>query len=284
MDPVIHRVALITLLGIVGCHPQMSESHRTQSVTFALGGDIMLGRVTPAGWQAYAGTELTDWAPTLRKADIAFANLESGVCDSGREESLFPLLWTPAARLEMLADAGIDVVSIANNHALDCGPTGLADTTRALAARGIVAAGTERVDVGNVVFLAATMHRPPYVGPDLPAADATLLERVGAARASHPEHIIVVSVHWGRERSVKVAAFQRDLARALVDAGANLVAGHGSHTLQEHELYDGAAIFYSLGNLVFDDRSETGSPVGPRVVSYRRDGSGWRAEIPTSGQ
>jgi hypothetical protein len=134
-------LALLWSLAGCACRPHAQSIDRPYAVPaprpalrLALGGDVMFGRVTADGWREHGGREpFGAWAAALQAADVAFVNLEMGVCEQGRTESLLPLLWAPARSLQALSNAGIDAVSVANNHALDCGEDGLKRTLTARA-------------------------------------------------------------------------------------------------------------------------------------------------------
>lgn len=172
-----------------------------------------------------------------------------------------------------LAELGIDLVSLANNHAYDYGTPGLQDTLAAFEELGIETCG------GGMEFGAAAQpayieggFRPvavfcvfqhvasyekrfgSYAGVNIPGvasfAPPVLAQQIAKIRRLAPETIVVVYPHWLRNYR-PVEPEQRALARAAIDAGADLVIGHGSHMLQEVERYRGRWIVYSLGNFVF---------------------------------
>jgi len=262
----------------------VAESSVGRELTLAVGGDVMFGRVAAQGYRAHGGPgPFGAWGATLAGADVAFVNLETGICQEGRAEGPRPLLWAPPDRLDALGGAGIDVVSVANNHALDCGPDGLDATLAELEQRGIQAAGVAPAGVARVtdevVFLAATLHPAPYRAtgsrPLYAPAGRGLVARVRALRAAEGDRLLVVSLHWGRERSLRPAAAQRTLGRALLAAGANAVVGHGSHTPQPLERAGDGVVLYGLGNLVFDDATPLGRPGAPVVLRFQRTPRGY---------
>jgi poly-gamma-glutamate synthesis protein (capsule biosynthesis protein) len=114
----------------------------------------------------------------------------------------------------------------------------------------------------EVVAIGATFHppRPPaaYAGKApwvIAGYDAApLVERVRELRREHGDAVLLVSLHWGVEGAPEPGAWQVRAARELVEAGADIIYGHGSHTVQRVEQYRGAAIAYGLGNLHFDMR------------------------------
>lgn len=240
-----------------------------QAVTLAAVGDIQLGR----GVGRMIEKEGPDYpfrmvAPLLRSADLTFGNLECALSEEGRPiPKQFSFKADPAAALGM-AGAGFDLLSLANNHSMDCGREGLLETQAALAGRGIrsVGAGRDAAEAAapvilehgglRIAFLARTMVAPEGViyredAPGVAALDPERIEdEVRAARRQ--ADLVVVSLHWGIEYARQPQEEQRRLARRLVDAGACLVLGHHPHALQPVERYRGGLIAYSLGNFVFD--------------------------------
>ena len=212
-------------------------------------------------------------APVLRQADIAFANLEMPLSEHGRmaglqrdgKDSVFR--GSPAFA-DVLAWAGVDVVSTANNHALDAGEQGLLDTRDNLLAAGVQPVGSGRnLDEARrpvvierhgvrVAFLAYSMVDQSGQGYALrsrsgmaPLDPFLVIEDIAAA-ARQADHV-AVSLHWGIEDRRAVTRSARQLAHSFIDAGADLVVGHHPHVPAAVEAYNGGVIFYSLGNFVF---------------------------------
>jgi poly-gamma-glutamate synthesis protein (capsule biosynthesis protein) len=194
--------------------------------------------------------------------------------------------------IQALLQAGINIVSTANNHARDCGRYGVEYTLDWLEQHGIAAVGTaptsEAARRGTVIgrngvrfgFLAYTYDQSNGNHADLDeriammdTAQVTedvkgLLERADA---------VVVSMHAGNEYQRKPNAQQQKFARAAIDAGASVVVGHHPHVTQPMESYGGGVIFYSLGNLVFDQFQQKDTQrgwiadvrfVGKRLAEY----------------
>ncbi len=180
-----------------------------------------------------------------------------------------------------LANVGIDAVSIGNNHAMDYRAGGLAEMLTTLSAAGIPSSGAGptrgvakqaaivikpgAVKVGLVSMLAyqtpgaAWKCTPSTAGAagvfDLNVAGMSTVARVARLRlvvAGVRRHadLVVVALHGGVERTTVPTAYQIALARAWVDAGADVVVGHHPHVLQGAELYKGRPILYSTGNLI----------------------------------
>jgi poly-gamma-glutamate capsule biosynthesis protein CapA/YwtB (metallophosphatase superfamily) len=245
-------------------------------VTLDAVGDIMLARsvgdqVLAQGPQVvFAGVQ-----SILDSADIRVGNLECAITARATpEKKSFPLKAPPQAA-QALSLGRFDILSLANNHALDYGYTGLVDTQTALSQVGIATVGAG-VD-------AATAHAPVIVqrnglrlaflayadvlpensgfdaqtwiatetGPGIAWADpARITADVAAAKLQ--ADLVVVQLHSGYEINSTVSASQRTQAHAAIDAGAALVIGSHPHILQSIEQYHGGLIAYSLGNFVFD--------------------------------
>lgn len=215
-------------------------------------------------------------APLLAAADVAAVNLETAVAEAGTPaDKDFTFLADPAI-LPALADAGIDVVSVANNHARDYGLDALLETVDLARAAGLLPVGAGRnaqeayapavvevrgrtiafVGVSRVlpeVSWKATIHAPGIASAYEEGA-AVAAVQAAAAVADH----VVVLVHWGSELAPCPDEVQRRLARALVDAGADVVAGHHPHVLQGIAEVGGAVVAFSLGNFAFtNNHAET---------------------------
>jgi len=178
-------------------------------------------------------------------------------------------LWVPFAGAQAFAPAGVDVVSLANNHAFDAGATGLSESLNALQENGVAVIGAGEsveearqpyihpVGDGCVALLPATLlsnrwdsNRPmklAYYARRVPFE--RLLARITAA--SKRCDVVAVYIHWGVARSHAVQGSIREQAHQMVAAGADLIVGHHAHVLKGVEFIDGATVAYSLGNFVF---------------------------------
>jgi len=204
----------------------------------------------------------------LRAGDILFGNLETALSDTHPTAEKEVTLGVPPSRAEYLRRAGFDIVSIANNHTLDCGPEGLSQTLAALREQGIrfVGAGdssspkrheiTERRGL-RVGFLAYCEDRIS----NLPAGmfvnrieRPTIFEHVHGLRSQCD--VIVVSLHWGIEYVHYPSPQQIRLARELIRHGVTLVLGHHPHVVQGVEQIGAGLIAYSLGSFQFEPRKE----------------------------
>lgn len=233
----------------------------------------------------------------LSSADIAFCNLECPLSNRGVRTPLkyhdgrllsneFIFRASPNTA-KYLSRTGIDVVSLANNHMMDYGPTALADTISVLDNHHIahVGAGKDITSArectviqrnglrvaflsylldntlpGTKYFAASTtdpgvvmLHEGSSKRAD-PNAERIISDDIASARRE--ADVVVVSFHWGIERQSCPTESQRQLAHSTIDHGADIVVGHHPHCLQGIEFYKHKPIIYSLGNFVFYGRSE----------------------------
>ncbi len=243
--------------------------------TLAFVGDIMLDRsVRKSVMNNFSGdyAALFSGVKPLAGADILFANLEGPVSDIGADRHNLYSFRMATSTLPVLAAAGFDAFSLANNHIGDWGRGAFEDTLARVKAAGIAAVGAgltraeaeepriiERngirfgflgfTDVGPD-WLEATDDPDKYPSGILLAGDTDLSGIV--ARAAAKSDVLVVSVHWGIEYETHSDARQQRLGRAMIDAGARLVIGTHPHVREEVEEYQGGLIAYSLGNFIFD--------------------------------
>lgn len=237
--------------------------------TLLVGGDVLMDRSEPAGVDVFGGIE-----PALSSADLAMINVEMAISDRGTavpgKEFVFR---APPSAAQRIADAGVDVASLANNHARDYGPDALADTVELLDDFGVVpvGAGPDRasafapasIDVAGVRvavigvsyivpggFGATTERSGVASGRDGTGAQ---VEAVAAAAADHD--VVLVYVHWGIERDTCPSGAQREQAAELLAAGATAVIGAHPHVLQPIEQLDDGWVIWSLGNFIWHPRS-----------------------------
>ena len=177
----------------------------------------------------------------------------------------------PSAYVSVLQELGIRVVTLANNHTLDFGRSPLSETLHTLDAAGILRVGAgenleeasapRMIEAGGktIAFLGASRVIP--VGSwNAGASQAGLFTTYDPAllgkkiQETRPNcDFLAVYVHWGVEYESMPEEYQRELARAYIDAGADAVIGSHPHVLQGIEYYQGKPIFYSLGNFIFSN-------------------------------
>ena len=229
-------------------------------------GDVMPGAGSPSA----VPLDLFDLIPQLQGADLLFANFEGTVSDDpslarpckGRPGTCFRFVM-PTDAVRLLARTGFDVVNIGNNHAGDAGPGSIPRTIQAIEANSrVCVTGVQERQTCLVTSKAgvriAVTGFSPHEG-STQAARASVVETVRAAKKA--AQIVVVSFHIGAEGLSAQHVTRReewflgdsrgnvyDLAHAAIDAGADVVVGHGPHCLRALELYKGRLIVYSMGN------------------------------------
>ena len=172
--------------------------------------------------------------------------------------------------LEALHQHGITHLNLANNHSIDQGREGLMDTRHHITEAGMVpiGAGRNMAEAAEPVLLASSPRKVWLIPslrlalenyaylPDKPCVSQepmdSLLNRVHRLRQSDSTAVIVVSLHWGGEHTLKPINRQRWDAHLLVRAGADALICHHTHTLQSIEEFQGKKIYYSIGNFIFD--------------------------------
>ena len=179
--------------------------------------------------------------------------------------------------LTTLKAHGITHLNMANNHAIDQGRQGLMDTRQNILSAGMtpIGAGENMSQAATPVLLAET-PRPVWLVPSLRLALEnyaylpdkpcvsqepmdSLLCRIAQLRQADPSAVIIVSLHWGGEHTMKPVPRQRLEARQLISAGADVLVCHHTHTLQSIETYEGKYIYYSIGNFIFDQQKPINS-------------------------
>jgi hypothetical protein len=246
--------------------------------TIMLGGDSLLTRKTPATLNPFARQK-----PLLARADLAIVNVETAIGNATDRQSKEFTFRSPVRFAQLMGEAGIDVGSLANNHTLDFGDQGLIDSIDALNDAGVVPVGagvnlaaalqpsTHTINGVRVAVLAASqvIPAPSWVATknsigiasagkhSIDAATRQLLAAVSKARQDH--NVVLVYLHWGKEREVCPTTVQQQLGRLLRDAGATAVIGAHPHVLQpivrDVKAGDNGVIAYSLGNFIWDPRT-----------------------------
>jgi poly-gamma-glutamate synthesis protein (capsule biosynthesis protein) len=270
--------------------PVAPYPHDLAQVRFAIAGDVIphesvrqaasAAGLDAQGWQSL----FADVADVFQKADFGFVNLETPVAPEHSHGTKPFLFDAPLALPDALKASGIKIVSFANNHAMDQGWAGFAETREHLRERGLIFAGTS--DTASTafqpVFTEANGIKVGWLGmtrwlnggrnpdkEDLPHVnffpypndsggaqgfdEAQVLDAIKKARSQCD--LLVVSIHWGIEYATSPRPDDVALAHRMLDSGAAIIVGHHSHVLQPVETYktqDGrdAVIFYSLGNFL----------------------------------
>jgi poly-gamma-glutamate synthesis protein (capsule biosynthesis protein) len=239
-------------------------------------GDVYIPEhvVRALGQEGEGASPFEPMRPILEAATHNVANLEGAATDAfvAHEPKRF-LLRIPPSAIAFVRAAGIDVVTLANNHSMDFGWPGLFDTLVTLGEAGIVGVGAGSdadaayapvivgTNAGRTVCLLSFSRTLPdsfWAGAERPgtayADRARVVAAVSACAAAG--HLPIAVFHWGREGEGRPQPYQTELARAAIDAGARMIIGHHPHVLQTIDVYKGRPIFYSLGNFAFGSKPE----------------------------
>lgn len=245
--------------------PSPAPEPEPQVISLSATGDIILGDA--GSLPANDGEGFFDGVVDALAADLVMGNLEQPLTDDtgydkcGENSEGCHAFRAPPAYAGLLREAGFELMNLANNHGHDYGPAGLANTQAALDEHGIAhtgergqitVVGVEEVAVAVVGFSAYDWTN--QLNDHAQAADVV-------GRAASQADLVVVQVHMGAEGAdeTRVRPGSEDFfgenrgdpmafSRAVIDAGADLVVGHGPHVLRGLEFYRGRLIAYSLGN------------------------------------
>jgi poly-gamma-glutamate capsule biosynthesis protein CapA/YwtB (metallophosphatase superfamily) len=266
-----------------GEYPLRTQAARPRDpvVTVTVVGDIMLGRgvAEAARGSDHPAPALRPTARRLARADVTVGNLENTLSRAGAPAQGGDSFAADPAVVEGLREAGFDVLGLANNHLGDFGDRALVQTVRRLRAGGIDTFGAgatvreawqpavvERAGVRFGFLGFNAIGETPAVGPGQPGAvsvgmpprtgplDRAALRRFEQAvrRLDDRVDVVVVMPHWGTQYTHRPEPVQSRVARRLVRAGADVVAGGHPHWVQGMEMVGRGLVVHSLGNFVFD--------------------------------
>ena len=258
----------------------MSISSIVLAVSILFTGDILLDRgvreVINHRGVDYLFTQEVD--SLFASCDYVVANLECPATTIRQPDFKRYVFRAEPEWLDVLRAHGITHLNLANNHSIDQGRAGLVDTKRNIEAAGMIPFGAGENMAEAAEPLIITHHPTPithqrniYIVPTLRLAlenysylpdrpcvsqepEDSLVARIRRLRANDPRAVIVVCPHWGGEHTLRPIPAQIETAHRIIDAGADLIVGHHTHTLQTIEVYRGRRIYYSIGNFIFDQQ------------------------------
>ncbi len=251
-----------------------------EPIVLAFGGDVNLDENSrPVAKYDLVGKDITkclssDLIEAMKAADIMMINNEFAYSTRGTKQDKSYTFRAHPDRVDILKELGVDIVSLANNHALDFGPDALLDTFDTLENAEIDYIGAGRnldrakapiyYEIGDkkIAYIAASrvvFAMDWYASKDglgmVGTYDPTLiLESVREAEKN--SDFVVIYLHWGVERVHYPVDYQRTLAKQYIDAGADAVIGCHPHVMQGFEYYNGKPIAYSLGNYWFNRNTD----------------------------
>jgi poly-gamma-glutamate synthesis protein (capsule biosynthesis protein) len=286
--------SLATILGgLVAGRGEASSTGRNalggaRPVVLAFGGDVHFEGVLKAKLAANASRVLAPIQPLLAAADLAVVNLETAVTNGGAPAVKKFVFSTPPSAFAALRGGGVDVASMANNHGMDFGESGLRDSLAAarryrFPVIGIGLDGKQAyrpfrrtINGQRIAVIGATQVLDDELitawtaGPNKPGLASAkevprLLREVRAARRT--SDTVVVFLHWGVELEQCPTADQRMLAKQLVAAGADVVVGGHAHRLQGAGRMGNALVGYGLGNFAWYSTSDLSTQTGVLFVT-----------------
>ncbi len=257
-------------------------------VTIAFGGDVHFEGVLRSKLAADPDHVLDAIAPVLRGADIAMVNLETAITERGSPEPKKYTFRASPAAFQALRAGGVDVVTMANNHGVDFGPVGLADSLAAIRTSGfpVVGIGADAtrayapyrlvVHGERIAIIGATQVIDGALIPTWTAtatnggvASAKEVDRLVAAvrAARRMSDTVVVYLHWGIEQTTCPSADQQRLAATLAVAGADVIVGSHAHRRLGAGRLGDAFVDYGLGNFAFYTSSGPGLDTGVLTIT-----------------
>lgn len=219
------------------------------NVSILLTGDIMLGRsvMTKSLGSDNPNYPFIKVADKLKTADFVFSNLESPIISDCPKTDGGMILCADPKMVKGLVFAGVDIVNLANNHILNYGQEGLNETKNILTENQIKWVGDDNLEIVEKDGI-----RFGFLGFDFVTKGPTENDYRFVQDSANKVDYLLVGIHWGKEYSDKATNTQKIIARKLFDAGADVIAGHHPHWIQDVEHIDGKPVYYSLGNFVFD--------------------------------
>ena len=273
------RVAKVIMIAVAASVATAIHASDTLTVTFS--GDVLLDRGVRSTIERHHGDANCLFSPSVdsvfARSQFVVANLECPVTEI-KSPALKNFVFRGYPEwLQVLREHGITHLNLANNHSIDQGRKGLLDTRDNIVKAGMVPIGAGcNMDEAVEPVLISANPRNVYVMaslrlalenfaylPDQPCVSQESFEqmeqRVRQLREQDPECCIVVCLHWGAEHVLRPAIQQMSQAHRLIDAGADCLICHHTHTMQSVEHYKGAPIYYSIGNFIFDQKREINS-------------------------
>ena len=237
--------------------PMPEENAWPRTFTVTVAGDTTLGstdtlRKRPDCFENVAASNGYAWffsglTSLFGTDDLTLINFEGTLTEETTKKQKKFNFKGPAEYTEILTSGSIEAVNVANNHTLDYGEQGREDTIANLTAAGLIVSGNGQLGIfeKNGIRVGMTGYCFPYKdGKKDISTDVRKLREAGC-------QIVIASFHWGSEYKDDFTREQRDIGRAAIRAGADIVVGHHPHIVQGVEQYQGRYILYSLGNLVF---------------------------------
>lgn len=249
---------------------------KPKPITVTLSGDISINGSLDSQIKKYGVNYPFKYVnPFFKQSDLTVVNLETCISTRGKAASKQYTFRANPSIVNGIKNSGIDILSLANNHSLDYGPTALLDTISYAkkANLGVVGAGKNSKEAnwaqyrtinGKKVAIIGLSHVLPesswfatntHTGIASAYTNNPMMAYIKTA-VKHSDYTIIM-IHWNKERKDYPEDYARKLGKQFIDAGVDAVIGSHSHTLMGTELYKGKPIYYSLGNFIFDGANNT---------------------------
>ncbi len=265
--------------------PAYAPTHKPEEIPVRVlfVGDIMLDRNvgTTADTDGVASLFSTSTRGLFADADARVANLEGAVTTNPSiarvNNNILHFTFDPGVTKQTLDLLHISAVSLANNHTFDFGSRGYTETQGRVEASGVAVFGHPYNATGSISTVLTVNNKTLCLVGFHSLYDADTAPVVGEITTLRPYcWRIVVFAHWGDEYQEHSNAAQQSAAHECIDAGADLVVGAHPHVVQEYEVYKHKAIFYSLGNFMFDQNFSWGTTHGLAVrADFYEDKTGF---------
>lgn len=244
-----------------------SQEKKTNSLRIFLGGDVNFSweieKTLAEGKDPFFFVK-----GIMREADLTIVNLETTIATNGTPQTKTHVFRSPPSVLHWLTNAGVDVVSLANNHAMDYGSVAMLEMREHLTNYGLLFAGAGKnweeairpviiTQIGITIgILCAGFQKPEELMATAkrPGTAGLRWKKIVSmvSNLSQEVEYLLFFVHWGWEYVVPpLDSEQVSNAYAIIDAGADVIVGHHPHIIQAFEIYKGKPIFYSVGNFLF---------------------------------
>ena len=254
-------------------------AEKAEEIRLVFTGDVLLDRGVRTEIARHGADHLFSEAvdSVFRSADVVVGNLECPATDIKAPVHKKFIFRAEPQWLHTLKRHGFTHLNLANNHSIDQGRRGLMDTRRNIIKAGMVPVGADSTmaaasqpvllaQAPRKVWLVASLRLALENYAYLPAKPCvsqeptdSLLMQVSRIKKEDPSAVVIVSLHWGGEHTLQPVPGQRLEARRLIDAGADALICHHTHTLQSVEHYRGKPIYYSIGNFIFDQQKPLNS-------------------------
>lgn len=289
------RQRTLTFLSILGanlllCTSSFSEG-QSPHARLLFTGDILLGREVPREITLKNGqSPWSHMGSLFKEADWVMGNFEGSIGSHSQCRGKDPTLCfaIKPSTIEYLQQADFTAVSLENNHSADLGEMAKKNTRRLLMDRGIAALdfvhspGFLKLNNKIIAFIAVT-NVPGQDGKKITIHSHELRQKIRLAKSL--SNWVIISIHWGVELSDWPNSKQKELAKWLIQQGADLIIGHHPHIIQNPECLLGRPVFYSLGNHVFDQKyleTKKGLIADCHIDSNRLSCSSIRTKIPNN--